>query len=119
MLTFGFAAFWLFAHRAMLGLWQLGAGDPPTVYMARRFAGLFLGYAVLLWLARKEPPSRSTFAVCIAGATITGSSCMLSAYGALDGVAGAVAWAAALIEFAGFTTFSWLAWCCRRRLHRN
>lgn len=109
ILSLAVAAVWLFAPHLMLALWSLHDEGPPTVYMARRFGGMFLGYALLLWLTRKEPPSPATFAICTASATMMGTSSLLSAYGALVGAAGSMGWVASAIEGVGFSVFATLS----------
>ncbi len=47
---------WLFFPQAMLASWGVQA-DGIAVYMARRYGGLFSGYAAILWLGRASSSS--------------------------------------------------------------
>ena len=61
---------WLFFPDAMLSSWGV-AGDPLSVYMARRYGGLQFGYAAILWLSRSAAPSPARTAILAGGAVVT------------------------------------------------
>jgi hypothetical protein len=119
ILSLAIAIAWLFAPHLMLSLWSLQDKGAPTVYMARRFGGMFLGYGLLLWWTRNELPSPASFAICIASATMMGTSCILSAYGSMSGPCGTMGWTAAAIEGAGFCLFAALSVWVWQRLPNN
>ena len=67
------AIVWLLAPQLILWLWQIG--DPqPALVMARRGGALFLGLAIMLFLARNAESSPTRRAIsaglCLACATL-------------------------------------------------
>ncbi len=104
---------WLIATEAMLRSWDVEA-DAVTVYMARRYGGLLLGYALLLWVARVSPPSAARDAIVITGLAVTLVMGALSLYGILAGTVGPAAWSAFVIE-AGLAAWFGRAWVASRR----
>jgi hypothetical protein len=63
-ICFALAAVWMGAPQFILWVWQINGSD-PTLLMARRGAALFLGFSVMLWLARnaESSPTRHALAV--------------------------------------------------------
>jgi hypothetical protein len=88
---------WLFVPRFMLVSWSVQP-DPVTVYMSRRYGGLFFGYAAILWLARASGPSSARTAVLAGSAIVTTVLAIVSLVGALTGVVGPAVWGAVVIE---------------------
>jgi hypothetical protein len=88
---------WLFFPAAMLSGWGIAA-DAPTVYMARRYGGLFWGYAVLLWLSRAVAPSPARTAILAGGTVVNVVMTLVSLLGALSGVCTPSIWLAVAIE---------------------
>ena len=88
---------WLFFPHSMLSSWGVQA-DPITVYMGRRYGGLFFGYAAILWLARATGPSPARAAILAGGAIVTGVMAIVSLVGVLTGVVGPAVWSAVGIE---------------------
>ena len=88
---------WLFFPQAMLASWGIAA-DAPTVYMARRYGGLFWGYAVLLWLSRDATPSPTRTAILAGGSVVNVVMTLVSLLGALSGVCGPAIWGAVGVE---------------------
>jgi hypothetical protein len=98
---------WLFAPQAMLASWGVVA-EPVAVYMARRYGGLFFGYAAILWLARGVPASAARTAILVGGAVVTGVMTIVSTVGVVTGVVGSVVWSVVVVEAllaAGFTYY--------------
>lgn len=89
---------WTAAPRFMLGQWGTADPDAMTVYMSRRYGGLFFGYAVLMWLARPAGPSALRRAVLVGGAVVSSVMAAISAVGALSGVVTPVVWGAFALE---------------------
>jgi hypothetical protein len=88
---------WLFFPQAMLSGWGV-AGDPLAVYMARRYGGLFFGYATLLWLGRSAGPSSARTAILAGGVAVSVVMTLVSLLGALSGVVGPMVWLAVAVE---------------------
>jgi hypothetical protein len=88
---------WLFFPQAMLAGWSV-APDAPTVYMARRYGGLFWGYAVLLWLSRSAPESATRTAILAGGTVVNVVMTLVSLLGALSGVVNPTVWFAVAVE---------------------
>ena len=66
--------------------------------MARRYGGLFFGYAVILWLARGAHASPARMAILAGGAVVSGLMTIVSLVGVLSGVVGPVLWSAVALE---------------------
>jgi hypothetical protein len=101
---------WLIVPEMMLARWAMEA-DPGAVFMGRRYAGVLLGYAVLLWVARATPPSEAKDAIVVSGIAVTLIVAALSVYGALTRIAGPAIWLSVAIEVllaAGFIRM-WLS----------
>jgi hypothetical protein len=88
---------WLFFPEAMLSGWGVEA-HAPTVYMARRYGGLFWGYAVLLWLSRSAAPSPARTAILAGGTVVNVVMTLVSLLGALSGVVSPAIWFAVAVE---------------------
>lgn len=90
--------------------------DAVTVYMARRYGALFVGYAVILWLGKGSPPSPARTAILAGGVALTAVIGVVSVIGAVTGVVGPAVWGAAVIEAVlacGFVYFCVAARSCR------
>lgn len=98
VLTAGLGLAWFAAPVFMFGQWGIGAPDAAAVYMARRYATMFAGYSVLLWLSRDVTGSPAGRAIAAGGTAVTGVMAAVSAWGALSGVAGPMIWSAVVIE---------------------
>jgi hypothetical protein len=96
-LTFALGVAWLFAPLTMLMAWG-AKPDEAAVYMARRYGGLFLGYAVILWLARHAEASPVRDAILLGGGVVSTALMVVSLFGIATGVVGRVVWTAVLIE---------------------
>lgn len=88
---------WLFFPEPMFSSWGVQA-DPVATYMARRYGGLFFGYAVILWLARGAQASPARRAILAGGAIVCGLMTIVSLVGVLSGVVGPVLWSAVAVE---------------------
>lgn len=97
---------WLLAPETMLSLWG-AQGDPITTYMARRYAVLFFGYAVILWLSRTAPASPARDAILAGTTVVAGVMAIVSLFGVLTGTVGPAAWIAVVIEVALATSFGY------------
>ncbi len=105
---------WLLAPETMLSLWG-AQGDQITIYMARRYAVLFFGYAVILWLSRTAPATPARDAI-LAGATVVAAAmALVSLFGVLTGTVGPAAWIAVVIEVALAASFGYFYLAPRRR----
>ncbi len=88
---------WLLVPEQMYSL--LGVQpDAVAIYMARRYGGLFFGYAVILWLAREAGASPARTAIVAGGAVVSGAMTIISLVGVLSGVVGGALWGAVVIE---------------------
>jgi hypothetical protein len=98
VLTALYAAAWLVAPEYILALWGAPQADAMTAYMSRRYAMMFVGYSVLLWLTRdlSAPPIPRVLAA--GGTAVTAAMALLSAWGAVSGVAGPLIWALVAVE---------------------
>ncbi len=66
-------------------------------YIARLLGSAFLGYAVLLWLARNTPPSEARRAIVIAVFVTMVLGLILSIYDRIVGIENALAWSTVAI----------------------
>lgn len=98
VLTAGLGAAYVIAPEFMLAQWGVPEADAITIYMSRRYAVMFFGYATLLWLARDATRSPAGKAICAGGVVATTAMAVLSAWGPLSGVVGPFAWSAVAIE---------------------
>lgn len=98
VLTALLGGWWLVAPGHALAQWDATAPDAMAVYMGRRYGGMFMGYTVLLWLARATAASPAGRTIAVAGTAVTAAMTALSAWGALSGVAGPTIWGAVAIE---------------------
>jgi hypothetical protein len=89
---------WLFFPQFMLTGWGASQTDAITVYMSRRYGGLFFGYAVIMWLGRASASSAARAAILAGGAVVTIVLTLVSVIGVLSGVVGPAAWGAAVVE---------------------
>lgn len=89
---------WMVAPELMFDQWNVAGPSGVAVYMARRYATMFFGYSVLLWLAREAAASPAGRAIAAGTALVAGALMVVSAWGALAGVVGPAVWAAAAIE---------------------
>jgi hypothetical protein len=99
---------WLLLPRFMLNVLGAPETDPITVYMARRYGALFLGYAVIAWLGRvsSAPPARAP--ILAGGAVVVGVLAILSLVGAASEIVGPAIWGVVVAEVllaAGFIYF--------------
>ncbi len=88
---------WLLFPAVMLAQW----GAEPNgmlVYMSRRYAVLFLGYSVIMWLARNAEPSTTRLAIIAGGLVVTCTLAVLSLLGVLGGTINPSGWIAFGIE---------------------
>jgi hypothetical protein len=97
VLTMLLGVAWLVFPQPMLSSWAVQA-DPVTVYMARRYGGLFFGYSAILWLGRASGPSPARTAILAGSAIVTTVMAVVSLVGVLSGVVGPAVWSAAVIE---------------------
>jgi hypothetical protein len=98
VLTAVYAAAWLAATELMLTLWGTPQPDAMTVYMSRRYAVMFVGYSLLLWMARGLTAPPAPRVIAAGGTAVTGAMALLSAWGALSGVAGPIIWSVVAVE---------------------
>jgi hypothetical protein len=98
VLTALYAAAWLAAPELMLALWGTPQGGAMTVYMSRRYAVMFVGYSLLLWLARDLSAPPAPRVIAAGGTAVTAAMALLSIWGALSGVAGPLIWSVVAVE---------------------
>ncbi len=96
-LTLLLGGVWLFFPHAMLASWSVPP-DPVTVYMARRYGGLFFGYSAPLWLGRAVDAAPARRAILAGGLVVTSVMAAVSLLGALTAVVGPAVWAAGATE---------------------
>ena len=97
ILTLILGVSWLFFPQVMLGSWGV-TGDAVTVYMSRRYGGLFFGYVAILWLARSATPSPTRTAILVGGTVCSVLMTFVSLLGALSHVVGPAVWGAVVVE---------------------
>lgn len=90
---------WLFVPKAMLSWWGAEPND-AAAYMARRYGGLFLGYAVILWLSRYAMASPARTAILAGGAVVSTVMMVVSLIGLRSRVVGRIVGIAAVVETA-------------------
>ncbi len=96
-LTLLLGVVWLLFPQFMLASWGVRP-DPVSAYMARRYGGLFFGYAAILWLGRASGPSPARTAILAGCAIVTTVMAVVSLGGVLTGVVGPAVWSAVVIE---------------------
>ncbi len=92
------AMIWLFFPQVMLTEWANPNADALTIYMARRYGALFVGYAVITWLSRNSGPSPARTAILAGGIAVAIVIGLVSVLGAATGVVGPKVIGAALLE---------------------
>lgn len=97
-LTALLGGWWLVAPGHALAQWGATAPAAMAVYMGRRYGAMFVGYTVLLWLARETAMSPAGRTIAVAGTAVATAMTALSVWGALSGVAGPTIWGAVAIE---------------------
>jgi hypothetical protein len=101
-------AAWLLFPEAVLAWWGTTAPDEMLVYISRRYAVLFLGFGITLWLSRNSPPSVARRALVVGGFVVTLLMAAMSLMGALAGTINAFGYMSFAIEAllaAGFAYF--------------
>ena len=99
VLTLALGLLWILLPQSMLMSWDVSF-DEVTIYMDRRYGGLFFGYVVILWLSRASEPSQARTAILAGGSVVTTLMAVLSLIGVLTGVVGPMVWSAVVIEVA-------------------
>lgn len=113
-LTAFLGVIWLFFPTTMLTLWGVeGQANAVTIYMGQRYGGLFFGYTVVLWLARKSPPSPARSAIVAGGFVVTAVLAVVSLFGVLAGTVGPAAWTAVVVEALLAVAFGYFYWSSR------
>jgi hypothetical protein len=107
VLTFMLGVAWVTAPAFMLDGWGLPA-DAATVCLSRRYGGLFLGYAAILWFARKADASPARHAIATGGFVVTVVMAVLSLMYAVGSTNAPAAWIAVVIELALAAAFGYL-----------
>lgn len=88
---------WMAFPSQLLAAWGIEGGAAPA-YIARRYAALFFGYALILWMARDEPRSRGRQAI-LAGSLVSAVLMAgMSLYGILSAAINAFGWMAFGLE---------------------
>jgi hypothetical protein len=90
---------WMLFPEAMLAGWGATISD-IAVYMSRRYAALFFGYALILWLNRTAPQSQTRRAITAGGFSVTVLIALLSLSGVVTGTINAIGLLAGAIEVA-------------------
>jgi hypothetical protein len=88
---------WTLFPETMLSSWGIHA-DSAAIYVARRYGGLFFGYALILWLAKQSEPSTARTAILAGGALVTLGMAVLSVFGIVTRAAGPGVGVAAVVE---------------------
>jgi hypothetical protein len=112
-LTLFLGVAWLFFPREMLASWGAQGGD-VTVYMARRYGGLFFGYATILWRSRNAATSTARTAILSGGAVVTTVLTVVSLLGAISGVVNPAIWSAVVVEAVLATAFGYFLLTSRK-----
>ncbi len=98
---------WTLFPSAMLASWGVQA-DATAAYMARRYGGLFFGYAAILWLSRTSEFSAARTAILAGSAVVTTVMAVVSLVGVVTRVVGPAVWGVVVVEVllaVGFTYF--------------
>lgn len=88
---------WLLVPVTAFGLWGVQP-DAVSVYMGRRYAALFFGYAVILWINREASDSPAQTSILLGGLVSCVIMAVLSAMGVLTGTINASGWLAFVVE---------------------
>jgi hypothetical protein len=104
-ICFALAAVWLGAPQSILWIWQISGSD-STLLMARRGAALFLGLAVVLWLARNAESSPTRHAIAVGFSVSCAALAALGIYDFAAGHAGVGILAAVSVEAMLALTFA-------------
>ena len=99
ILTFTLFASLLLAPELILGLMDV-ACPPEAAFLARRASMIFLGLAVMSWLARKEPPSATRRALRLGLSTLMFALAILGTVEFARGFAGPGIFLAVVTEVA-------------------
>lgn len=105
---------WLVVPETMFALWG-AQGDAVAIYIGRRYAVLFFGYAAILWLSRNAPASPARDAILAGSAVVCAAMALVSLSGALTGTVGPAIWMAVLIETTLAAAFGYFYLATRRR----
>ncbi len=90
---------WVFAPQILLGMWQVESSG-ATLLLARRAGALFLGFAVMLFLARNTPKSATRNAITTGLSVGCAALAIFGCYDFFMGHAGAFILMAAAVEVA-------------------
>lgn len=82
---------WLLFPELMLRRWDVAA-DQGAMYMGRRYGMLFLGLAILLWVARAAGPSPARTGILAGGMFMTLGLAIMGIIGAVTGTVGPMIW---------------------------
>jgi hypothetical protein len=96
-ICFALAAVWMGAPQFIIWVWQINGSD-STVMVARRGAALFLGLAVMLWLARNTDNSPTRHAMAVGFSVSCAALAALGIYDFISGHAGIGILAAATVK---------------------
>ncbi len=111
VITFALGVAWTLFPGPMLGGWGVH-GDEATTYIARRYGGLFFGYAAILWLSRRSDSSPARTAILAGSAVVTTVMAIVSVVGVVTKVVSPVVWGVVALEgllAIGFIAFYVLA----------
>ena len=97
VLTLALGVTWIIVPEVYLSLWGLPVTE-AAVYMSRRYAVLFLGYAVICWMARHAPPSPERRAILAGGFTVCAALATISLVGVLSGSINVWGWQLLVVE---------------------
>ncbi|MBI5083141.1 MAG: hypothetical protein HZB13_00880 [Acidobacteria bacterium] len=97
ILTLILGVSWLAVTETMLAGWNMPA-DAATVYMSKRFAGLFFGYGTMMWLGRRAEASLARSAMVAGGLAVSAVMAVVTVMGVVSGVTGPAAWGAVAVE---------------------
>jgi hypothetical protein len=88
---------WIAFPEASLRSWGVRV-DPGAVYLGRRYGTLFLGYAMILWLARGLDSTAARRVILLGNAVVNAAMTLASVAGAVSAVVTPAAWGAACVE---------------------
>ena len=101
-------AAWILFPEAVLAMWGTTAADDMLIYISQRYAVLFLGYGVTLWLSRTAPPSTARRALVVGGFIVCALMAVMSLKGVLTNTinaSGLLAFSIEALLAAGFGYF--------------
>jgi len=114
VVTFVLGIGYLFAGALVVGRWQIEATQ-SVLLLGRRMGALYLGLAVIYFLARSAPASAARTALCAGAAVTTSLLALLGVYERSAGHAGPGILASVALESLLALGYIWIFFAERKR----